>query len=258
MAAYEISSNYFFAINEIFGKFPSTDQTIRVPKLPIYTLSGGATMPSCAFIKFKEPPVAPEAYYTNAMLIAIRRRGLLSLVSDAERIAEFCRLDGNSPAEEWNWRASVLMDAATLLSVSFPYLYDYGISRDGTQLVAADEFARIGRITMALDCEGQFFPQKFPVPDFFIPHRWFTRDSDFLVGHTYGETCGRKMELTFDGDRSAHPHAIHNNDLSESGHPTIPVRFRGRRFSEKSFYSVTNHKRSRNTRQEGTRRPCVL
>lgn len=158
-SALEVSTEYFFAIErDLLRTMPPTDDMIRVPKLPIYVLSGGATMPSCAFIQFAEPPAAEEEYYANALAVALRRN-LPFAASDAERERLFCDEavpavdDGSGSVVSWNRKASILMDAATLLSVSFPYLYDYGISPDGSELVAADEFVRTGRITLALDCE---------------------------------------------------------------------------------------------------------
>lgn len=140
---------YYGAIDEIFRSMSPTDQKIIVPKLPIYMLSGGATMPVCAFIQFPGavPPLAPQEYSVNAMAIALRRN-LPNAASDEERIKAFCDEGG-----DWNWKASVLMDAATLLAVSFPYLYDYAISGRARVLTTADEFVRTGRITFALDCE---------------------------------------------------------------------------------------------------------
>ena len=149
--AYEISSDYYHAVDrEIFDKLSPTDPMIRVPKLPIYTLSGGMTMPSCAFIRFVTPPYAPDEFYVNAFAVALRRN-FPFVESDAARERLFCQESEN--AGEWNRKASILMDAATLLAVSFPYLYDSGISTDGKELEAADEFVRTGRITYALDCE---------------------------------------------------------------------------------------------------------
>jgi hypothetical protein len=158
--AMKISSEYFHAIDtDIFNQMRMIDQSIRVPKLPIYVLSNGVVMPSCAFIMFmsRPPPFAPEEYHINTLAIALRRN--LPTIDDTTRDALFC--DANVPADDagdhtqigWNRKASILMEAATLLSVSFPYLYDYGISENGTSLVAADEFVRTGRISMALDCE---------------------------------------------------------------------------------------------------------
>jgi len=72
--ALNIAREYYASITEVFAATAGpTDRGIRVPKLPIYTLSGGATMPSCAFIWFRDPPLIAEDYYANAMIIALRR-----------------------------------------------------------------------------------------------------------------------------------------------------------------------------------------
>jgi hypothetical protein len=151
---YVLVKKYHESLNSIFATMEPTSDEIRVPKLPIYTLSGGMTMPSCAFVFFRTPPSGPEEYYTNAMAVALRRSPWEKEGdSDAFLADWFCDSSDGGDEEMFDRKASILMDAATLLSVSFPYIYDFGMSMDGTRLVNADEFARIARITMALDCE---------------------------------------------------------------------------------------------------------
>jgi len=147
--ALEVSSRYHAAVDDLLGAMRPTDEAIRVPRLPIYVLSGGMTMPSCAFIMFRSPPAEPEEFHENALAVALRR-ALPWVASDGERADAFC---DDGAAADWNWKASVLMDAATLLPASVPYLYDSAISCEGAELVAAEEFVRTGALTLTIDCE---------------------------------------------------------------------------------------------------------
>lgn len=98
--ALNAARGYYASITEVFAATAGpTDKGIRVPKLPIYTLSGGATMPSCAFIWFRQPPPIAEDYYANALMIALRR-GNPFAAGDAALIEDFCKY--SSSGEEWN------------------------------------------------------------------------------------------------------------------------------------------------------------
>jgi hypothetical protein len=177
---YETANEYFLAINDILETMTPISERIRIAKLPMYVLSSGTMLPSCAFVLYKNIPHTPEEFYINCITICIDR-AMPQVRDEKRRLKAFCaetltpttakifksstsplttkeaneteRIQSTDDFLCWDEKASVLMDAATLLAASLPYLYDYSLSDDGTKLVMADEFTRTIMLTLALDCE---------------------------------------------------------------------------------------------------------
>jgi hypothetical protein len=142
---------YHGAFHEAIPSGGDVDPGVRVKALPMYILSGGMMLPSCAFLLARAPPKASEEYYLNALRIVTERRYPWLGISQGPRWLQEV-ISGLGVDEQ----GSLLLEMALLLPTTCPYLFDTAIAgtrESGFRLWNTDEFSRLCRLVKCGDCE---------------------------------------------------------------------------------------------------------